>query len=88
MCDDDVWEMMRVSEARYGRTNNAAARDLIVIGCALVASIADSARLVKARSAARTVCGGLFDGQKFDRIAGSAEPKCNGARKAGPPSSC
>lgn len=65
--------MMRVSEARCGRTNNAAARDLMVIGCELVASIEDSARLDKARNAARTICGGLLNGHRFDRIAGSAE---------------
>lgn len=84
--DEEVWEMMLAREARCGCTNNAAAKDLMVIGCVFVASIADSETFDKARRAARTTCGGLLEGQIFDRIAGSAEASCNGVRKAGPPS--
>jgi hypothetical protein len=33
----------------------------------------------------RTSCDGLFDGQRFDRIAGRTDADCSGARKDGPP---
>jgi hypothetical protein len=45
----------------------------------------ESARLESVRNEARTSCDGLFDGQRFDRIAGRTKAFCNGARKAGPP---
>jgi hypothetical protein len=45
----------------------------------------ESARLDRARNAESTSCGGLFNGQIFDRIAGKTDAECKGARNGGPP---
>lgn len=54
-------------------------------GCGLKANKTESTRLERARSADSTSCGGLVDGQIFDRIAGKIVAECKGARKGGPP---
>lgn len=51
----------------------------------LDAKAVESARLDRARSDARTSCEGLLEGQRFERIAGSAEDACREDRKEGPP---
>lgn len=51
----------------------------------LEARVAESVRLDRARRAASTSCEGLFDGQRFERIAGRIEADCSGARNEGPP---
>lgn len=45
----------------------------------------ESARFERARRDARTICAGLFDGQRLERMAGKAEADCRKGRKAGPP---
>jgi hypothetical protein len=51
----------------------------------LDANAVESARFDRARKDARTSCGGLLDGQRFDRIAGKAEVAWREDRKEGPP---
>jgi len=69
----------------YGREKRLSANMPAFRGCALDAKETESARLERARSADSTSCGGLFEGQIFDRIAGRTDAECKGERKGGPP---
>jgi hypothetical protein len=52
----------------------------------LEARAAESVRFERARREASTSCEGLFDGHRFERMAGKTDADCRGARKDGPPS--
>ena len=69
----------------YDRENRLSASIPAFKGCALDAKETESARFERPRSAASTSCGGLFDGQIFDKIAGRTDAECKGAIKGGPP---
>lgn len=80
------WDRILHIDPIYGREKRLSANMPAFRGCALDnAKETESARLERARSADSTSCGGLFDGQIFDRIAGRADAECKGARNGGPP---
>jgi hypothetical protein len=73
------------TDPTYGLENKLSASMPAFMGYALDAKETESARLERARSADSTSCGGLLDGQIFDRITGRTDAECKGARKGGPP---
>lgn len=77
--------MIRHKELRCCLENSTSAIVLALREGGLEARTVESARFDRARSEARTSCGGLLDGQIFDRIADNAEHECKKDRKAGPP---
>lgn len=90
MCDriieaEDDWDRILHIELMCGREKRLSASMLAFRGCALDAKETESARLERARRADKTSCGGLFDGQMFDRIAGRTDAECKGPRNGGPP---
>jgi hypothetical protein len=82
---DEDWDRILHIEMICGREKRLSASMPEFRGCALDANETDSARLDRARRADSTSCGGLFDGQMFDNIAGRTCAECKGARKGGPP---
>ena len=65
--------------------NKASAIALVLRSCWVEAKADESARFERARSEAKTNWEGLFEGQRFDRIAGKTEAACKGGRNGGPP---
>lgn len=60
-------------EFRCWRAKRASAKTVMLRGDALDASAAASATLDNALTEARTICEGLLEGQRFDRIAGRTD---------------
>jgi hypothetical protein len=79
------WDKILHIDPIYGREKRLSASMPAFRVCALDAKETESARLERDRRADSTSCGGLFDGQIFDRIAGRTDAECKGARKGGPP---
>jgi len=67
------------------REKIASASIFVVSGDVLDANAQESAKFDKARSEASTICDGLLDGQRFERIAGRAAADWSLGRNAGPP---
>jgi hypothetical protein len=82
---EEDWDRILYKDPMHGREKRLSANMTAFRGCALDAKETESTRLERARSADSTSCGGLFDGQIFERIAGRTDAECKGARKAGPP---
>jgi hypothetical protein len=83
--DREVCDSIRYREFRCWRVNKASAIALALRTCVAEAKADESARFERARSEARTNWDGLFEGQRFDMIAGKTEAACKGGRKGGPP---
>ncbi len=83
--DKEDCDIMRYREFRCCRVNKASAIALVLRTCVVEAKADESARFERARREDKTKCDGLFEGQRFDRMAGKTEAACNGGRKGGPP---
>jgi len=83
--DGDVCNKIRHRVGKCCRENSASAIAFVLRAWKLCASAEESARFDRARNEVKTSCEGLFDGQRFERMAGKTDADCIGARKAGPP---
>ena len=83
--EEDVCDKIRHSEGRCCREKRASAIVFVLRAWKLCASAEESARFDRARNEAKTSCEGLFDGHRFDRMAGRTDADCMGERNARPP---
>jgi len=72
---------------RCWRAKRDSAKTAMLRGDAPGASTAASAKFDNARTEARTICEGLLDGQRFDRMAGKTDADWSRGRNDGPPKS-
>jgi hypothetical protein len=82
---EEDWDKILHTDPTYGRENRLSASIPTFRGCVLDNNEIEFARLERARRAESTSCGGLFNGQMFDKIAGRTDAECKGARNGGPP---
>jgi len=81
---DDCDNILQI-ELRCWRAKRASAKTDVLRGEAPGTNTAASARFDNARTEARTICEGLLDGQRFDRMAGRTDAEWSLGRNDGPP---
>lgn len=87
MADEDVCNSICVNELKCCRTNRESAIAVVfkAYTFGFEANAAELTRLDKARREASTTCEGLFEGQRFESIAGKAKALFKKGRNEGPP---